>query len=46
MIYRDMKQFDKVALKCDLKESLIKVNVLNYDSFEEIFKNALDKHAQ
>ena len=45
MIYRDMKHFDKVAFRCDLKESLKKVDVSNYDSFEAIFDNVLDKHA-
>ena len=40
-----MKQFDKWAFKRDLKESLKKVDVSNYDSFEDIFENVLDKHA-
>ena len=45
LIYRDMKQFDNLAFKRDLKESLKKVDVSNYDSFEDIFENVLDKHA-
>ena len=40
-----MKQLDKFAFKCDLKESMKKVDVSKYDSFEEIFGNVLDKHA-
>ena len=39
-----MKQFDKFAFKRDLKESLKKDDVSNYDSFEDIFENVLDKH--
>ena len=39
-----MIHFDKLASKCDLKESFKKVNVSNYDNFEEIFENVLDRH--
>ena len=42
MIYRDMKKIDKFAFKCNIKESF--KNVSNYDNFEEIFENFLDKH--
>ena len=42
LIHRDMNQFDKFASKHDLIESLKKIDVFDY----EIFENILDKHAQ
>ena len=41
MIYEYVQQFDKSAFKYDLKERLKKVDVSNY----EIFENVLDKYA-
>ena len=45
IIYRDMKNLDKGALKGDLNENLKQANSTNYLVFEEIFANVIDKHA-
>ena len=46
LIYSDIRQFNKVAFKRDLKEKgLKKLMYQNYDSFEEFFENVLNQHA-
>ena len=43
IIYGDMKNLDKKALKRDLRENLKQADSTNYILFEEIFENVLDK---
>ena len=45
ILYRDMKKFDKVAFKAELKEKLDKIDPTSYLSFENTFTEMLDKHA-
>ena len=45
MYYRDMKKLDGPSFKADLKNSLNNIDPLKFQSFEDIFKNVLDRHA-
>ena len=43
IIYRNYKNFDTDAFQCELKLKLQSIN--NYESFESVFLNMLNKHA-
>ena len=45
ILFRDMKKFDKVAFKAALREKLDKIDPTSYSTFENTFKELLDKHA-
>ena len=45
IIYRDYRSFDGVKFRDELKEELIKIQVMTIDIFIAVFKEVLDRHA-
>ena len=45
ILYRNFKHFDKIRFKTEVKEKLIRNDSLNYETFEQLFMNTLEKHA-
>ena len=45
IIYRDYRSFDGIKFRDELKEELIKTQIVTIDSFIAIFKEVLDRHA-
>ena len=45
IIYRDYRAFDGVVFRDELKEELIRTQVITIDDFIAIFKKVLDRHA-
>ena len=45
IIYRDYKSFDGVRFRNELKEELIKAQIITIDDFISIFKEVLERHA-
>ena len=45
ILYRNFKHFDKIRFKTEVKEKLIRNKSLNYETFEQLFMDTLEKHA-
>ena len=45
IIYRDFRSFDGNKFREELKEELIRTQILTIDDFIAIFKQVLDRHA-
>ena len=45
IVYRDYRSFDGVVFRDELKEELIRTQIITIDDFIAIFKKVLDRHA-
>ena len=45
IVYRDYRFFDGIVFRDELKEELIKTQIITIDDFITIFKRVLDRHA-
>ena len=45
ILYINFKHFDKIMFKIEVKKKLLRNEFLNYETYEQLFMNTLEKHS-